>query len=83
MYKMKNKAPVRKVAASSLAAALTTLMVWGIGLVLPETVLPDGVPSEIQGALLTVVVFIVGYYTPPSETDVIEPVNPDDRTVAG
>lgn len=82
MHKMISNTPARKVAASSLAAAITTLIVWVIGILVPETVLPEGVPNAIQGALLTVVVFVVGYYTPPAEGDQIEAVEPANQ-VAG
>ncbi|MCE8005935.1 hypothetical protein [Aestuariivita sp.] len=71
MYRMKNNIPTRKVAGGALAAALTSLLIWLLERVFLPGILPDGIPAEIQGAILTVIVFLVGYYVPPAARDQI------------
>lgn len=50
---MKNVSP--KVAASTLAAALVTIIVWGASLVGFE------IPELVQGALITIIIAVAGY----------------------
>jgi NADH dehydrogenase FAD-containing subunit len=50
---MKNVSP--KVAASTLAAALVTIIVWGAGMAGVE------IPEVVQGALITIIVAAAGY----------------------
>lgn len=47
-----------KVANAGGAAAITTILCWLISLA------GVAVPAEVQGAITTALVFIVGYFTP-------------------
>lgn len=68
MARMQNAQPARKVIGGTLAAALTTIVVWGVN---ASGVMTDPIPAHISGALTTVLTFLVGYYLPPSENDQI------------
>lgn len=70
--RMKNAAPAQKVWGATFGAAATTIIVW----VLNTYFLPPRppIPAEIQGAIATVVTFLVGYFIPPSASDEIEKV---------
>jgi Flp pilus assembly protein protease CpaA len=46
-----------KVAASTLAAAVVTIIVWGASLAGVE------IPEVVQGAIITILVFAAGYMT--------------------
>jgi energy-converting hydrogenase Eha subunit C len=52
-------APVRKVAAATLAGALVTLVVWAAA-----TFLHLNISAEVAAAIVTVVIFVVGYLVP-------------------
>jgi len=45
-----------KVQAAALAAALTTCLIWGAGLAGVD------VPTVVQGAITTILVFAAGYF---------------------
>ncbi len=59
--------PVRKVAAGTLAAALTTILVW-----LLQSVFAVQISSEVAAALTTVVGFAIAYLTPPGTGETTE-----------
>jgi hypothetical protein len=67
MARMQSKRPAAKVTAATLAAALTTVVVW----VLNTFVLPEAqqITETVAGSFTTVVVALVGYFTPPSQMD--------------
>jgi Flp pilus assembly protein protease CpaA len=46
-----------KVAASTLAAAIVTIIVWAASLAGVD------VPEVVQGAIITILVFVAGYMT--------------------
>ncbi len=46
-----------KVAASTLAAAIVTILVWAASLAGVD------VPEVVQGAIITILVFVAGYMT--------------------
>ena len=56
---------------TSTAAAITTIIVW-IG-----TLLGLDIPSEVQGALTTIIVFIAGWAVPGTANNV-ETIENDD-----
>ena len=68
--RMENNVPARKVMASTIGAALTTLLIFaydrwaGSG---------DPLPVHVMGALNVIVVFLAGYFVPPSPNDGIVP----------
>lgn len=65
--KMKTGVPTQKVTASTLGAALTQVIIWGL-----ENVMVVGdMPDQVEMALTTVVVFLLGYFTPPAQRDEI------------
>lgn len=67
MARMLHKRPARKVVASSLGAALSTIL-----LAILTQVFPDfPINGELRGAVTTVVVFLTGYITPPASEDQI------------
>ena len=59
--------PVRKVAAGTLAAALTTIIVWML-----QAIFAIKIPPEVAAALTTVVGFAIAYLTPPGSGETIE-----------
>ncbi len=59
--------PVRKVAAGTLAAALTTVLVW-----LLQAVFAIKIPADVAAALTTVVGFAIAYLTPPGSGETVE-----------
>ncbi len=67
MPRMTSNIPARKVMAGSVGAAVGTIAIWLLtettGLTLPPTV---------EAALLTVIVFAVGYVVPPSANDTVD-----------
>ena len=63
---MLNSTPARKVVGGGLAATLTTLLIWVV-----ETFSGIEIPQMVEGAILTVLVFLVGYFVPPSKNDQI------------
>lgn len=67
MASMQTAFPARKVIGGTLGAATATIVLY----VLNNHVLPDPVPTEVAGALTTVVTFVVGYFIPPSPRDQI------------
>jgi len=59
-------APIRKVAASGVAGALTTVVIF----VLDTYIMPSKpITAEIAAAITTVMTFAAGYLTPPAEND--------------
>ncbi|MEM1350941.1 MAG: hypothetical protein AAGF27_01280 [Pseudomonadota bacterium] len=74
--------PARKVMATSLASALTVLVLW----VLNTWIVSEPISAEVAGALATVILFVVpfvvGWSVPPSPHDGIETFVVDDQ-VAG
>lgn len=73
MYQMQHASPARKVAGSTFAAAVTTLIIYILEAFVLVERLPDGIPGPIQGAAMTIVIFLVGYYLPPASRDQIVP----------
>jgi len=63
--KMATNVPARKVVVSTLAAAISTVLIWLLKTAMPDLVIPQGVES----AITTILVFLVGYYTPPASRD--------------
>lgn len=76
--KMESDAPVQKVVAAGLGAALATVLVWLLGL------MKVPVPPEVAGALATVLSFVSGYLTPPgaNERVVVRTPRPPSTTPA-
>lgn len=70
MARMQTPQPARKVIGSTLAGALTTLVVWFID---GSGIMPDPIPAPVATALTTILAFLVGYYLPPSATDQVLP----------
>ena len=66
MARMSTNAPARKVVASSLSVAISTVAIWAL-----EEGLQIAVPEYVRSAILTIVVFLAGYFTPPSDADTI------------
>lgn len=60
---MQTSTPARKVIGGSVAAALSTILIY----LIDAYVFP--VPVEVGGAITTVMTFLVGYYLPPSPAD--------------
>jgi putative flippase GtrA len=59
-------APVRKVAAGGLAAAITTVLVYVL-----EAAFSISIPAEVAAALTTLIGFVVAYLTPPGANEVV------------
>ena len=64
MAQMQTNRPARKVYASTAAVAFTTILVWVI-----KTQFGVDLPESIEGAALTLLVFVSGYFTPPAAID--------------
>lgn len=64
MPQMQTNQPARKVYAGTIAGALTTVIVW-----LLRDLAGLSVPEPVAVALTTLIVFLAGYYMPPSEMD--------------
>jgi hypothetical protein len=60
--------PVRKVAASGIAAAVVSIGVWALG-----KFAQIDIPPEVAASIVTVVSFLAGYLVPPAVGDT--PVN--------
>ncbi|MFN3132444.1 hypothetical protein [Roseibium sp.] len=64
MARMATNQPTRKVVATSLAGALATVLIW---------VLNDyfniPIPEGVNAAIVTLISFVIGWYTPPSIHD--------------
>ncbi len=73
--------PARKVAASTLASAIVTILVWVVN---NYQLLPQGkqVPDNVQGALVVLLTFVAGYITPPGEDESVTQ-DEDGKTVTG
>lgn len=67
MPKMKTGAPTQKVIVASVAAAATTIIITLLSRTFPDLNL-----AQIQGEMVTIVTFFVGYMMPPSRADVVE-----------
>lgn len=65
MRMMTNK-PIRKLSAATLGGAVAILVIWGMEQALP-TLLLD---APVKDAITLIVVFAVGYFTPPDAQDV-------------
>ncbi|MEM1150198.1 MAG: hypothetical protein AAF683_02840 [Pseudomonadota bacterium] len=68
MNRMATNTPARKVVGSSLAAALTIILIYVI-----EAAAGIDIPNYVEGAVLTVMVFVTGYLTPPAAIDTVQP----------
>lgn len=64
MPRMQTNTPARKVLGSTLAAALSVILIWVI-----ESTAQVAIPEAVGAAILTVLVFITGYFTPPAAID--------------
>lgn len=73
MAKMKTNAPARKVVSGSLGAAVAGIVIY----ILNTHVLNEPLPIEVTGFVTTVVVFLVGYFVPPSANDSLEGYVPE------
>ncbi|WP_411890913.1 hypothetical protein [Yoonia sp. SDW83-1] len=71
MYRMLTSATTRKVKGTTIAVALATLLIWGLETFVLHERLPSGIPTEIQGVILTVVLFVTGYSISPGAQDQI------------
>lgn len=60
--------PTRKVVASTVGAALTTILIYVIERYSGHA---DPIPQHVTGALQVVVVFAFGYLVPPAARDTI------------
>jgi uncharacterized membrane protein YjjB (DUF3815 family) len=59
-------APVRKVAVSGLAGAITTVVIW----ILNEWVLKDHqISGQIGAAITTILTVVIGYLIPPGDQE--------------
>jgi hypothetical protein len=65
MAKMQSPLPARKVWAATLANAITSILIYFLN----TYALPEPIPSGVQGSILTVITFIVGYFVPPAHDD--------------
>ena len=66
MTRMATSKPARKVIASSIGAAVATLVIWCIQIWFGvET------PPPVQAAITVIVSFLLGYYVPPAPQDQI------------
>lgn len=72
--RMQTNAPARKVMASTVAAALVTVVIWLIKLALPDVTVPANVREALIVIATVVAVFLGGYFTPPASRDQV--VNP-------
>ena len=68
MTYMKTNRPSNKVIATTLAAALTTIVIAVVKMNWKDV----PITIELQGAITTVLTFLVGYYTPPGDADQVE-----------
>jgi len=66
MARMKTNVPARKVVGSTAAVALSTILIW-----LAKSQFGMEIPEAVEGAILTLLVFLTGYFTPPAAIDVI------------
>jgi len=67
---METAVPTQKVAASAVAGALTTILVY----IIDAFVIQDPtqvIPAHVATAITTVISFIVAYLVPPSERDAL------------
>lgn len=70
MFKMETNLPARKVVGSSLAVAISTILIYVL-----KAYGNVSLPPGLEPAIVTVVTFLVGYYIPPAARDGIK-----DRT---
>lgn len=68
LRRMNSNAPVQKVTASVIAAAVVQILAWLYGLSEgPE------IPAEVTGALTVIITLTVGYLAPPgSREEIVE-----------
>lgn len=66
--RMENRTPARKVIASTLGVAMTTVLLFLYERLAGQS---DPIPVHVIGALQTIVVFATGYYVAPSPRDTI------------
>ncbi len=64
MARMATQTPTRKVVSSSLSAPISILLIW-----VAETTIGIDIPQSVEAAILTILVFATGYFTPPSSFD--------------
>jgi len=67
-FKMTTGAPAKKVTFAAVAAAIATLLVSLI-----EKATGDALAGDARTAIVTIVTFLAGYYTPPAENDTVVP----------
>jgi len=68
MNRMISSRPTAKVIGSTIAAALTTVVIAVIKAIWPDLV----ISAELQGAITTILTFAAGYLTPPADADRIQ-----------
>jgi len=67
---METKIPARKVMASTLGAALATIIIY----VVQANFLNEDLPVHVVGAIQLITVFAAGYLVPPSANDrIVDP----------
>ncbi len=69
MAESDRKMPTRKVTAGSLGGAITTLLVWVLNTFVFSV--EHQITGEIAAAFTTIISFIVGYFVPPGQGDVL------------
>ena len=67
MARMVTQTPTRKVVSSSLSAPISILLIWVV-----ETTTGIDIPPSVEAAILMILVFVTGYFTPPSSLDRLE-----------
>ncbi|MTI03235.1 hypothetical protein [Roseibium sp. RKSG952] len=65
MAQMSTNLPARKVVFGSVGAAVATVFIY----VVEEFLLGATLPGAVSAALITIIVFLVGYFVPPSAND--------------
>jgi hypothetical protein len=70
--RMKTSAPTRKTQAAALGGAIATVVIWALNaFVLREP--GQRITGEVAAAVTTLVTFVVSYFVPPGESDVVVP----------
>lgn len=67
MTRMVTQTLTRKVVGSTLAAVLSVFLIWQA-----EATSGIDIPEVVEAAILTILVFVTGYYTPPSHLNRLE-----------
>lgn len=66
MTRQKNAAPTRKVIAATVGGALAVLLIYALE---SDLIFGKDLPEHVEVAISTIVVFVLGYWIPPSEND--------------